>query len=66
MTQEQLEEMMERQGQSQNQGGKELQLSLEQQEGSSPQDSSQQCASNLGSGSYIAALLHCIPLVQEV
>lgn len=44
MTQEQLEEMMERQGQSQSQGGKELQISLEQQDGSSPQDSNQQCA----------------------
>ena len=44
MTQEQLEEMMERQGQSRSQGGKELEVSLEQQEGSSPQDSNQQCA----------------------
>ena len=44
MTQEQLEEMMERQGQSQAQGGKELEISLEQQKGSSAQDSNQQCA----------------------
>ena len=42
MSQEQLEEMMERQGQSQAQGGKELEISLEEQEGSSVQDSNQQ------------------------
>jgi hypothetical protein len=42
MTQEQLEEMMERQGQSQAKGGKELEISLEQQKGSSAQDSDQQ------------------------
>lgn len=47
-TQEQLEEMMERQGQSQSQGGKELEVSLEQQEGSSPQDSNQQYAPQQG------------------
>ncbi len=41
-TQEQLEEMMERQGQSQAKGGKELEISMEQQKGSSAQDSDQQ------------------------
>ena len=44
MTQEQMEEMMERQGQSQSKGGKELEISLEQQKGSSPQDSNDQYA----------------------
>ena len=42
MSQEQLEEMMERQGQSQAQGGKELEISLEEQKGASIQDSNQQ------------------------
>ena len=39
MTQEQMEEMMDRQGQGQSRGSKELEVSLEQQEGSSAQDS---------------------------
>ena len=39
-----MEEMMERQGQSQSKGGKELEISLEQQKGSSPQDSDNQYA----------------------
>ena len=42
MSQEQLEEMMERQGQSQAQGGKQMEISLEEQKGSSAQDSDQQ------------------------
>ena len=42
MSQEQLEEMMERQGQSQAQGSKQMEISLEEQKGSSAQDSDQQ------------------------
>ena len=39
-----MEEMMDRQGQGQSRGSKELEVSLEQQEGSSAQDSNQRCA----------------------
>lgn len=45
MTAEELEEMMNQAGQSESGEGKELQVSMEQKEGSSPGGDEQQCVS---------------------
>ena len=58
-----MEEMMDRQGQGQSQGGKELEISLEQQQGSSAQDSNQQCAL-AGPAPCLPALLSALLLRQ--